>query len=341
MATYFRKSKNIGGLRLNFGKGGLNSVSFGKKGARISLDKKGNVHRTVGIPGTGIYNREKVRNISDVSTKLNGEEMLEESNDVVSNSDNSANSNFSHRNSNFSYQPKTPSPKKPYNKVLFFIGAAIVVIALLSLIVAFTTPEAFLSGFGSSLLIGSVGLLLISLSGFFGDKKKGCIASLVIFVISFIIIVAAPLPESENDAESELASSEISSEQTSSAELDNSSVAVAVSENSSESVSSVISSAAEQQASEASAPITVTSGLSFKRNQTATVSITGKPNAEYSITVYYSSGASEAAGLENKTSDSNGNVSWSWKIGGKTAPGTYRIVFAGGGERSEQTFTVE
>ena len=77
------------------------------------------------------------------------------------------------------------------------------------------------------------------------------------------------------------------------------------------------------------------------RNQTATVTIQAAPNTEYSIKVYYSSGPSKAAGLENKTSDGTGLVSWSWKIGGKTAPGTYRIEISGGGQSQEYSFTVE
>lgn len=62
------------------------------------------------------------------------------------------------------------------------------------------------------------------------------------------------------------------------------------------------------------------------RNEMATLSIKGKPNAEYSISVYYSTTASKADGLENKTSDSSGNASWTRKIGGKTKAGTHNIV---------------
>ena len=58
----------------------------------------------------------------------------------------------------------------------------------------------------------------------------------------------------------------------------------------------------------------------------ATLSIKGKPNTEYSISVYYSTAASKADGLENKTSDSNGNISWTWKVGGRTNSGTHKIV---------------
>lgn len=75
------------------------------------------------------------------------------------------------------------------------------------------------------------------------------------------------------------------------------------------------------------------------RNETATLSAVGKPYTEYDIDVYYSSGASTADGLENKTSDESGNVSWSWKVGGRTKSGDHKIVVVGGGERLETSFT--
>ena len=75
------------------------------------------------------------------------------------------------------------------------------------------------------------------------------------------------------------------------------------------------------------------------KNETATLAAIGKPNTEYSISVYYSSGASTADGLEKHTSDSSGNVSWSWKVGGRTKSGSHRIVISGGGETLETSFT--
>ena len=76
------------------------------------------------------------------------------------------------------------------------------------------------------------------------------------------------------------------------------------------------------------------------RNETGTVKIKGKANTEYTITVYYKSGPSTAKGLEAKTSDADGYVSWSWKVGGRTTPGTYKIVVEGGGEKVTVEFTV-
>ena len=76
------------------------------------------------------------------------------------------------------------------------------------------------------------------------------------------------------------------------------------------------------------------------QNETATVTIQGLPNTLYSITVHYKSGPSAAEGLEDKTSDGSGQVSWSWKVGGRTSPGTFSITVSGGGQTRTLPFTV-
>lgn len=79
----------------------------------------------------------------------------------------------------------------------------------------------------------------------------------------------------------------------------------------------------------------------LRRNEDATITIQGAPNTEYQIAVYYSSGKSTAEGLENKYSDSNGIVSWTWHVGGKTNLGdNKRIKITGGGKTYETTFSV-
>ena len=77
------------------------------------------------------------------------------------------------------------------------------------------------------------------------------------------------------------------------------------------------------------------------RNETASVKIKGKPNTVYSITVYYPSGPSKASGLNDKQSDENGYVSWSWKIGGRTSKGSHEIVVEGGGDTQSISFNVK
>ncbi|MCL2677533.1 MAG: DUF4198 domain-containing protein [Clostridiales bacterium] len=77
------------------------------------------------------------------------------------------------------------------------------------------------------------------------------------------------------------------------------------------------------------------------RGEEVTITITGKPNTEYKITVTYRSGnASTAAGLVTKTSDADGNVSWTWRIGGNTGAGASKAEISGGGESLRHDFTV-
>lgn len=55
MSWRFRRSVKIApGVKLNFGKRGV-STSFGVHGAHVTVGKN-RVTRTVGVPGTGIYN---------------------------------------------------------------------------------------------------------------------------------------------------------------------------------------------------------------------------------------------------------------------------------------------
>ena len=70
--------------------------------------------------------------------------------------------------------------------------------------------------------------------------------------------------------------------------------------------------------------VKVTSPVSH--GSSATLKAKTVPGAECSIDVEYSSGPSTATGLGSKTADSAGNVSWTWKVGSKTATGTYPIT---------------
>jgi len=77
-----------------------------------------------------------------------------------------------------------------------------------------------------------------------------------------------------------------------------------------------------------------------KRNSTASLKAKVEPNTNASIVVHYKSGASTAAGLESKKADSNGNVSWSWKVGGNTTLGSWRIDITSGDSTAETYFEV-
>ena len=88
--------------------------------------------------------------------------------------------------------------------------------------------------------------------------------------------------------------------------------------------------------------VSVTSPVSPGAN--ATLVAQTIPEAECDITVYYKSGPSTASGLYPKTADSSGRVSWTWKVGTRTTPGSWQIVVKAsyGGKTVSQTteFTV-
>lgn len=85
--------------------------------------------------------------------------------------------------------------------------------------------------------------------------------------------------------------------------------------------------------------LSVTSPVPAGANATLTAETS--PNASCTITVYYKSGASSAAGLGPKIADANGAVSWTWKVGARTTPGTWKIVVSCDSVTQETTFTVQ
>ncbi len=70
--------------------------------------------------------------------------------------------------------------------------------------------------------------------------------------------------------------------------------------------------------------ISVTSPVS--PGQFATLTAQTAPGANCSIEVIYKSGPSHAAGLIPKVAGSDGSVSWTWKVGTRTTPGTWPIT---------------
>ena len=68
----------------------------------------------------------------------------------------------------------------------------------------------------------------------------------------------------------------------------------------------------------------------------ATLTASVMPARTCSITVYYKSGPSHAAGLNSKR-PRNGRVSWTWKVGTRTTPGRWRIFVSCGSAGSLNT----
>jgi hypothetical protein len=83
--------------------------------------------------------------------------------------------------------------------------------------------------------------------------------------------------------------------------------------------------------------VSVTSPISHGANATLTAKTT--PGAQCTITVNYKSGPSTASGLGAKTADNLGNVSWTWKVGANTTPGTWQIVVTATSQGSTVTTT--
>jgi hypothetical protein len=77
-----------------------------------------------------------------------------------------------------------------------------------------------------------------------------------------------------------------------------------------------------------------------RRNSTATLKAKVAPGAIASIVVHYKSGPSKAAGLESKKADPDGNISWSWHVGGNTTLGSWPITVTSGETSAETQFEV-
>ena len=63
------------------------------------------------------------------------------------------------------------------------------------------------------------------------------------------------------------------------------------------------------------------------------IALRGTPNTLYDINVYYPSGISSAKAFSDKYSDSDGRISWDFKVSSKTTADKLRVVI-----RSERTY---
>ena len=79
---------------------------------------------------------------------------------------------------------------------------------------------------------------------------------------------------------------------------------------------------------------------SVRRNSVASVKIKGKPLTPYGIRVEYNGRESSADGIKPVTSNKKGIAYWSWKVGGRTAPGEAKIYITDGHEGRYISFSV-
>ena len=79
---------------------------------------------------------------------------------------------------------------------------------------------------------------------------------------------------------------------------------------------------------------------SVRRNGIASVKIKGKPLTAYGIRVEYNGRESSADGIKPVKSNKKGIAYWSWKVGGRTAPGEAKIYITDGHEGRYISFSV-
>lgn len=174
------------------------------------------------------------------------------------------------------------------------------------------------------------------------------LAAAAVFIICFGIAspssvkapaAGAPVSDAVSKASSRSSLKEVSSVTSSeTASQTSSAVSSAASEASKASSESAQDQTARSQTVSGSITVTAAPGT-VAAGSNASLAIKGRPNTEYSISVYYSSGASKANGLAAAMSDGSGSVSWTWKVSAKTTPGTHRIVISGGDDNIETSFT--
>jgi hypothetical protein len=77
------------------------------------------------------------------------------------------------------------------------------------------------------------------------------------------------------------------------------------------------------------------------RNSDATLTIQTNPGAVCDPGVFYASGDSTAAGLEEKTAPPNGTLSWTWRVGPQTKGGAWTVYVECDGNDMSWPFIVE
>lgn len=107
-----------------------------------------------------------------------------------------------------------------------------------------------------------------------------------------------------------------------------------------EAAATVESEPAPEEEVQAAAPEVTKEPGTVPAGATASVSVRTKPGDTCSITVIYKSGASTAQGLVTKQANDAGAVSWSWKVGTRTTPGTWPVIITCGSGTVRTSVTV-
>lgn len=144
MAMKFRKSIKVApGVKVTLGRRSA-SVSVGPKGFKHSINTRGEVHRTTSIPGTGLYDRQRVGTIGGDNHTGGGQSPTPL---VVTDEQ---------------LTDMSPAPKKMY-RITCYVG---IVICLLASLLFFATDINFLG-----IIFLLVGILLFPMSRRYKDTN--------------------------------------------------------------------------------------------------------------------------------------------------------------------------
>lgn len=84
--------------------------------------------------------------------------------------------------------------------------------------------------------------------------------------------------------------------------------------------------------------------VTASRNEVVSVTVHGKANTKYQIEVHYKSGPSTSEDLAPQISNSDGEVTWTWKVGARSTAGTFDIIvkdYEGNSVKVEWTVVVD
>lgn len=95
-----------------------------------------------------------------------------------------------------------------------------------------------------------------------------------------------------------------------------------------------------RSASSTTAIAVVAQHLSVSPGEYAYVTIRTSPGAKGTIEVDYKTGPSHAQGLEPKTADASGKITWRWRVGTHTSQGNWRVVIRVGAQYATLTLSV-
>jgi outer membrane biosynthesis protein TonB len=338
MALRFRRSKKIlPGVRLNIGKSSF-GFSIGPKGLKHTISTSGRRATTVGIPGSGLsYTTTHSKN---KSKRVTDRENIK--------------SNRVHDGG-----VTVKWYQKSWAAILFLVLFAPIGIFLMFKYQKWNVPvKAVLTVAACVVFIAALGSALNPAEPGTGDNRTGDVLT-----AENEADTDGPLEATEDEPEEttpeetvieETASApEETAEQEQSQDVSQVTSTEPLQEPVSEPAQPAAQEAIQEPAQEPTQeptpePAQATPALSIvsapstvHRNEDVTITVSGAPNTEYRLRVFYTKSESGSGSLGVKTSGADGQVSWTWQIGPGTDPGACYATISGGNENIRHNFTVE